>query len=301
MSEKGPKHDIRFWCPDWDTLTYSEKMEWLQAQINEQLSGESETAQDDDLLAQCMEELNRLTPKLMPPQKHTDRALRKILKKEGTPPRRVIRWRKLLDFALILLVAVMFTGAMIPPSHPIVSADYVYEYEIASNVSEYRIRDIRPDAIDYGQDGVLLERQLADKERNQVSKKPYTVTYWSEEEFLANEDFDIIYPNNMPEEYRIKYITVMYEDELNWRIDFAFYGLLIRWYTVVRTPYAQTTLHKNLAIDEYRVEEYPFYIRESGKTGYYTAFCTTNTLCYSVTTKNRPMIDVVLGAIDPPW
>ena len=68
---------------------------------------------------------------------------------------------------------------------------------------------------------------------------------------------------------------------------------------VTREPYAYINNYKELATEEYTVDDRTFYIHPGKKTNlveYHLAFYTTDTLTYYVKTKHRALIDIVLDA-----
>ena len=276
-----------------------EKIRWLQCKINEQLDPNDKGEKDDDFLARCMEELDRLTPQLTISEEHLEymleRTRSKASEKQDTEKH---RGRAIIRFLTTLLIVVLMVNTMIPPSYKYaLEAGYDFSHELPD--AERQVVDVRLDTINYGENDVYLARQLADKEVSIANKEPYSITYWSLEEYLKNEDFDIAYPANMPEQYRVKYITVDYKDEEHWNVCFTFYGQLARCYMVTREPYAYINNYKELATEEYTVDDRTFYIRPGKKTNlveYHLAFYTTDTLTYYVKTKHRALIDIVLNA-----
>ena len=254
---------------------------------------------DDDFLARCMEELDRLTPQLNISEEHLEYMLERTRSKGSEQPHTAKHLRRAVLRAITsLLIVILMINAMIPPSYTYaLEAGYDFSHELQAESRQ--IADIRLDTINYGENDVLLARQLADKEACITNREPYSITYWSLEEYLKNENFDIPYPANMPEKYRVKYIIVDYEDEEHWTVCFTFYGLLAECYMVTRKPYSYTNIHKNLATEEYTVDDRTFYIRPGKKTNlveYHLAFYTTDTLTYYVKTKHRALIDIVLNA-----
>lgn len=296
MPENNRSDD--FGHPNWERLSREEQIQWLQHKIQEQLDPNSKSEKDDDFLARCMDELDRLTPGLSMSEDHLEYILKKTRLKGEEQPHTGKRRRAILRLITTLLIAILMINAMIPPSYTYaLEAGYDFSHELQAEPRQ--IVDIRLNTINYGENDVLLARQLADKEERLANMEPYSITYWSLEEYLKNENFDIPYPANMPEQYRVKYITVDYQDEEHWNVCFTFYGWYAECYQVERTPYAYTNIHKNLATEEYTVDDRTFYIRPGRKTNlveYYLAFHTTDTLVYYVKTRHRALIDIILNA-----
>ena len=295
----SPKINERFGHPHWEHLTQDEKIEWLTKKIDELVALDSPSEQEDDLLTRCFAELDRLTASDAVTDKHAEEQLQKIISIASIPSSPLAFCRKLrpaLRLTALALIVLSMLGMMIPPASPHgldVPQDYQSDY-VARN---YTIDDVRIDAIDYGAYTILP----FDQKESRAPNEPYTATYWSLEEYLANEDFDIIYPTAMPEKHRIKYIHVDYRDEEHWEVSFSFYGQLICRYSVIREPYPHANLYRNLATDSYTVDDRTFYIREGRKNHlneYYMADYTTDTLHYSVKTKNREIIDILLKATE---
>ena len=69
-------HREHFKHPYWDQLNPEEKKAWLQAQIEKCLT---EAGEEDDFLAACLEELDRMTPELSPSPQSVEMQLQKIL------------------------------------------------------------------------------------------------------------------------------------------------------------------------------------------------------------------------------
>lgn len=282
-----------FGHPDWDQLHREEKIEWLQKRIDACLASDDE-GENDRFLEQCFAELDRLTPELSIPAAHTEARLQKILssskRAEARSPRIPFR-HPIKHFAAILIACVML-ALMTFPTYAIMQEVIRQNPEIGSIAD-----DIRFYASHYGEPLLPLEKQLANKEKKVTQNHPYRITYHSLEDFLKHENFETDFPRNMPEQYRIKYITVNYENEETWTIDFRFYGQLVENYRITRAKYQNSDYGKTSATDFYEINGITVYIfQESLRTGkqIHVAYYTENNIRYYISSSNRDMLNILL-------
>ena len=291
MQKEPAKEPIsqNFEHPHWDQLSREEKVEWLQKKIAERLASDDE---NDRFLEQCFEELDRLTPELSVPQSHTEAHLQKILSSAEEQPART-RAHRLFKRIATALIACAMIAVMTPPAHAFM------QETIRENPDSNRITaDIRLSTVDHGESLLPLEKQLENKAKKVTRNQPYRITYRSLEDFLTHEDFEIDYPGNMPDQYRIKFITVDYKNEENWTIDFRFYGQLVEDYRISRAKYQNSEYGKTEAAEFYEVNGKTVYISKENKHGgeqYYHAYYTENNIRYHICSTNRDMLNILLA------
>ena len=85
--------------PYWEKLNEEEKKAWLQAQIEACLA---EAGEEDDFLAACLEELDRMTPELSPSPQSIEKQLQKILSTPKTTSRTAANTAIIIIFFIFL-------------------------------------------------------------------------------------------------------------------------------------------------------------------------------------------------------
>lgn len=287
------KRNENFGHPGWDHLSQNEKIEWLQKRIDECLGSDGRN-ENDRFLEQCFEELDRLTPELSIPATHTEARLQQILSSSSrsAPRHTPIPTRRPIKRLVAILIACAMLALMTFPTYAIMQEVIRYNPNI-SDIAD----DIRFHAVNYGESLLPLEKQLVNKEKRITQNDPYRITYHSLDDFLSNENFEIDYPRSMPEQYRIKYITVHYKNEEAWTIDFRFYGQLVEGYRITRAKYQNSNYGKTSATELYEINGITVYIfQDSDRNGkqLYHAYYTKNNIRYDVSSTNRNMLNILL-------
>ena len=283
-----------FGHPEWDRLTNEEKKNWLHRQIEERIETEYADGEEDVFLASCFEELDRLTDEPALSEEHIEKRLQAVLASHQTVsgthksivsllPKRV----------LTALVACVILIVLTPPAYAA-----MIETKSKSQNPYLQRGDIRLSVLDWAEVMQTPLKGTASGE-SYVPQQPHGIyTYHSAEEFLLeNKGFDLLYPLDLPEQYRIKYITLNIQNKRSWDISFDFYGLMVERYTIQYAPYQNENYRKGEASEEWTYNGRVVYIIEETKSNgeiCYHAYHSKNHFRYHIVTTNKDMLRILV-------
>ena len=175
---------------------------------------------------------------------------------------------------------------------------YMIETRMQSQNSYLQRGDIRLSVLDWAEVMQIPLKGTASGE-SYVPQQPHGVyTYRSVEEFLLeNKGFDLLHPLDLPEQYRIKYITLNIQSKRNWYVSFDFYGLMVKSYTIQYAPYQNENYRKGEASEEWTYNERIVYIIEETKSNgeiRYPAYHSKNHFRYHIVTTNKDMLRILV-------
>ena len=283
-----------FGHPEWDRLTNEEKKNWLHQQIGERIEAEYADGEEDAFLASCFEELDRLTDAPALSEEHIEKRLQAVLASRRTVSETYQNTASRLPKRLFTaLVACLMLIVLTPPAYA-----YMIETRMQSQNSYLQRGDIRLSVLDWAE---VMQITLKGTESGEsyVPQQPHGVyTYHSVEEFLLdNKGFDLLYPLDLPEQYRIKYITLNIQNKRNWYVSFKFYGLMVERYTIQYAPYQNENYRKGEASEEWTYNGRSVYIIEETKSNgeiCYHAYHSKNHFRYHIVTTNKDMLRILV-------
>ena len=283
--------------PYWEKLNEEEKKAWLQAQIEACLA---EAGEEDDFLAACLEELDRMTPELSPSSQSIEKQLQKILSTPKPtaitlPPIHAPQIKKNLLTALIACVLLIM---LMPPAYAnAIGFEFNNPYWqiTAAHLSG---KKMEKDAPIPEQSAESIEKPTYRKEKYRPKQEIGSYVYRSRDAFFeANPNFDLLYPYGLPEEYRIKYVILDIPGNHEWRVMFDFYGLMVKTYAIRYSYHNNDNFKKAEANEEWNYGGYIiYYIEETRSNGEirYHAYHTHNNLRYHIETTNKDMLRILL-------
>ena len=214
--------------PYWEKLNEEEKKAWLQAQIEACLA---EAGEEDDFLAACLEELDRMTPELSPSPQSIEKQLQKILSTPKPtaitlPPIQAPQIKKSLLTALIACVLLIM---LMPPA-------YANAIGLEFNNPYWQITAAHLSGKEMEKDAPIPEQNTEDTPKAIYRREKYrpkqdigSYVYRSRDAFFENNpNFDLLYPYGLPEQYRIKYVSLNVRGSREYSIFFKFYGLMVK-------------------------------------------------------------------------
>ena len=284
-----------FGHPNWDQLEVQEKKNWLLKRIEYRVETECADGKEDAFLASCFEELDRLTEEPALSEEHIEKQLQAVLASR----QRVSETYKKGIVSLLpkrvftALVACIMLIVLTPPAYA-----FMIETRMQSQNPYLQCGDIRLSVLDWAEAMQLTLKGNASGE-SYVPQQPNGVyRYRSMEDFgVENENFDLLYPRDLPDQYRIKYVTLNIQNERNWYVAFDFYGLMVKSYTIQYAPYQNENYRKGEASEEWTYNERIVYIIEETKSNgeiRYHAYHSKNHFRYHIVTTNKDMLRILV-------
>lgn len=295
MADNHESKKENFGHPNWDQLEVQEKKNWLLKRIEDRVETECADGKEDAFLASCFEELDRLTEEPALSEEHIEKQLQAVL----TSRQRVSETYKksivslLPKRVLTALVACIMLIVLTPPAYA-----FMIETRMQSQNPYLQRGDIRLSVLDWAEAMQLTLKENASGE-SYVPQQPNGVyRYRSMEDFgVENENFDLLYPRDLPDQYRIKYVTLNIQNERNWYVAFDFYGLMVKRYTIQYAPYQNENYRKGEASEEWTYNERIVYIIEETKSNgeiRYHAYHSKNHFRYHIVTTNKDMLRILV-------
>lgn len=263
--------------------------------IEDRVETECADGKEDAFLASCFEELDRLTEEPALSEEHIEKQLQAVLASR----QRVSETHKksivslLPKRVLTALVACIMLIVLTPPAYA-----FMIETRMQSQNPYLQRGDIRLSVLDWAEAMQLTLKGNASGE-SYVPQQPNGVyRYRSMEDFgVENENFDLLYPRDLPDQYRIKYVTLNIQNERNWYVAFDFYGLMVKSYTIQYAPYQNENYRKSEASEEWTYNERIVYIIEETKSNgeiRYHAYHSKNHFRYHIVTTNKDMLRILV-------
>ena len=281
--------------PYWDKLNEEDKKAWLQAQIEKCLA---EAGEADDFLAACLEELDRMTPELSPSPQSVEAKLQKILstpKPATSTPQLPSHVPPVKKHLLTALIACVLLIVLMPPLYAnAIGAEFPNPY--------WQITTAHLSGKEMEKEAPIPEQNTAKpsyrKEKYRPKQEIGSYVYRSRDAFFENNpNFDLLYPYGLPEEYRIKYVSLDVLGNHEWSVMFDFYGLLVKKYKIKYSYHNNDNFKKAEANEEWNYGGYTiYYIEETRSNGEirYHAYHTHNNLRYHIETTNKDMLRILL-------
>ena len=291
-------HREHFKHPYWDQLNTEEKKAWLQAQIEKCLT---EAGEEDDFLAACLEELDRMTPELSPSPQSVEMQLQKILSAPkpitimSSPSICMPQLKKQLISALIACVLLI---VLMPPLYAdAIGQEIVNPYSpiTAAHLSGKEMEHAAPIPQQNTED---TPKAIYRREKYRPKQDIGSYVYRSRDAFFENNpNFDLLYPYGLPEQYRIKYVSLDVRGSREYSIFFEFYGLMVKKYEIAFSHHNNDNFKKGEADEVWDIGGYTiYYIEEINSNGdiRYHAYHTHNNLRYHIVTTDPNMLRILL-------
>lgn len=295
MADNHESKKENFGHPNWDQLEVQEKKNWLLKRIEDRVETECADGKEDAFLASCFEELDRLTEEPALSEEHIEKQLQAVLasrqRVSETYKKSIVSL--LPKRVLTALVACIMLIVLTPPAYA-----FMIETRMQSQNPYLQRGDIRLSVLDWAEAMQLTLKGNASGE-SYVPQQPNGVyRYRSMEDFgVENENFDLLYPRDLPDQYRIKYVTLNIQNERNWYVAFDFYGLMVKSYTIQYAPYQNEYYRKSEASEEWTYNERIVYIIEETKSNgeiRYHAYHSKNHFRYHIVTTNKDMLRILV-------
>lgn len=287
-------HDNTYLCSlDMTHATKTQKIAWLTMIIdNESERGEH---MDEQLVWECAEHLEQLSPEVAMSAKERDTQLRAFLSAYGTPaapqPHATIlpspiRTSNKIHNLLIRIAAIASVFLMIAVLSPQVYARALVE----------RDNRLYHDAVTRD----FLNAETTPPELQSIGSfaSPYEVTYSDLSSFLRDHSYlDFYYPLDLPAEQAIQSVSVIYHSEKSWIIVFSFQNPDMKNFVIQRLSQPAHMIEEQQTEKYFSTgkQKYAISQKEEGEKTVFTAQCVSDGLRYTAEAYDYNTMRLVLS------